>query len=232
VADDSLNDEGLADEARPDDDAPGPLDGAVGRVVSWLRAGYPDGVPQQDYVALLGLLQRKLTDTEVEDVVLRLTEDVASNESVVNRGVIEARMAEVLKGPPLDEDIARVSARLASAGWPLAPLHPDAAASHEGWPAPRRNLVERVVDWLRQGYPTGLPEHDYIALVALLRRRLTDAEVVQVSAELVRQGVVQPDRVDIGTAITRVTSELPADEDVERVRRYLDEHGWPTDLSL
>ncbi|HEY5484993.1 MAG TPA: DUF3349 domain-containing protein, partial [Propionibacteriaceae bacterium] len=31
------------------------------RVVGWLRAGYPDGVPQQDYVALLGILHRQLT---------------------------------------------------------------------------------------------------------------------------------------------------------------------------
>ena len=47
--------------SRTDDAAPG----AVARVLSWLRAGYPAGVPRGDYVALLGLLRRKLTDTEV-----------------------------------------------------------------------------------------------------------------------------------------------------------------------
>ena len=31
------------------------------RVLQWLRAGYPEGVPQQDYVALLGILRRTLT---------------------------------------------------------------------------------------------------------------------------------------------------------------------------
>ena len=37
----------------------------MARVVGWLRAGYPDGVPQQDYVALLGILHRQLTDDEI-----------------------------------------------------------------------------------------------------------------------------------------------------------------------
>jgi hypothetical protein len=232
VVDETVPDKPVPDE--PVSDEPG----AVGRVVSWLRAGYPDGVPQQDYVALLGLLQRSLTETEVDRVVRRLADDAAASEAVVNRNVIEQRIADLLKGPALDADIARVSARMASAGWPLAPLHPGVSnASAERYaeatvPAPRRSLVTRVVDWLREGYPTGVPEQDYIALVALLRRRLTDAEVVQVSRELVRHGVVLPDRVDIGTAITRVTAELPSEEDVQRVRRYLTDHGWPTDLGL
>ena len=37
----------------------------LSRIVAWLRAGYPTGVPEQDYVALLGLLRRRLTDDEV-----------------------------------------------------------------------------------------------------------------------------------------------------------------------
>ena len=35
-------------------------------------------------------------------------------------------------------------------------------------------ILNRVVAWLRRGYPSGVPEHDYIALLALQRRRLTD----------------------------------------------------------
>ncbi|MFC6007478.1 DUF3349 domain-containing protein [Angustibacter luteus] len=89
-----------------------------------------------------------------------------------------------------------------------------------------------MVDWLRTGYPKGLPERDYIALLALLRRRLTDGEVIHVGQQLIRDGVLPPDRADIGTAIVGITAELPADEDVERVRQYLTGHGWPTDLSL
>jgi hypothetical protein len=227
-----MSDDEAAQEAGAGESAPGTPNGVVGRVVSWLRAGYPDGVPQQDYVALLGVLQRSLTPTEMETVVRGLAEDAAANETLVNRGVIEQRIADVLKGPVLDADIARVSARLALAGWPLAPLHPDAASVVDTSPVARPTLVRRVVDWFREGYPSELPEHDYIALVALLRRRLTDLEVMEVSKELVREGMLSPDRVDIGTAITRVTSDLPSDEDIERVRGYLIDHDWPPDLSV
>ena len=35
-------------------------------IVAWLRAGYPDGVPQNDYIPLLALLSRRLTNDEVK----------------------------------------------------------------------------------------------------------------------------------------------------------------------
>ena len=31
------------------------MSGVVARVVGWLRAGYPTGVPEHDYVPLLGI---------------------------------------------------------------------------------------------------------------------------------------------------------------------------------
>ncbi len=202
--------------------------GVLGRVVSWLRAGYPDGVPQQDYIALLGVLRRNLTGNEVEQVVQGLTDDAASSDTLLTRQVIEQRIADVMKGPVLDSDVVRVSARLAAAGWPLAALDREADSA----PAPRANLITRIVGWLRSGYPEGLPERDYIPLVALLRRRLTDNEVMSVSRELISEGILSPDRVDIGTAISRVTENLPSDEDTERVRRYLTDHDWPSELGL
>lgn len=211
--------------------ANGGLDGVVRRAVSWLRAGYPDGVPKQDYVALLGVLRRSLTDTELDNVVNGLLEDANADQTLLNKGLIEARIADVLKGPILDEDVVRVSTRLAAAGWPLAALHPEPQAGHDVAP-PRLNLIERAVGWLRGGYPSGLPDHDYIALLALLRRRLTDAEVIQVGHQLIRDGVLSPDRADIGASILRLTSEMPSDQDIERVRSYLTEHGWPPELGF
>jgi hypothetical protein len=96
--------------------------------------------------------------------------------------------------------------------------------------AARTGLVSRVVDWLRSEYPTGLPERDFIPLLALLRRRLGDEEVSEVSRLLVRD-VAQPgDRVDIGSAIAQVTSELPSEADIERVRAHLVAHGWPVEF--
>lgn len=81
-------------------------------------------------------------------------------------------------------------------------------------------VLNSIVTWLRAGYPNGVPEQDYIPLLALLARRLTAEEVEAVAAELGRQG--DPIRTaDIGTLITKVTNELPRNEDVARVRDQL-----------
>ena len=78
--------------------------------------------------------------------------------------------------------------------------------------------VQRIVDWLREGFPTGVPPKDFIPLVALLRRRLTDAEVKQVAKSLRHAGIAPAGPVEIGAEITRVTNELPSKEDIRRVQ--------------
>ena len=65
-----------------------------------------------------------------------------------------------------------------------------------------------------------LPEQDYIPLLALLARRLTNEEVAAVATELGRQGAPIY-HADIGTLITKVTNEVPRNEDVARVRDQL-----------
>ena len=90
---------------------------AVRRVADWLRAGYPVGVPENDYVALLALLRRKLSEdevTEVADRVILLHPDGATQDAV------GAQIGALLSDEPHESDIARVSARLAAVGWPLA----------------------------------------------------------------------------------------------------------------
>ena len=203
----------------------------VQRVVAWLRAGYPDGVPQQDYVALLGILKRSLTDAELSEVVAELTDDAASGQQLLTRALVQQRIQDVVKGPVDDRDVVRVSARLASAGWPLA-SPPAGGVPPEAADDTSPGLVGRVVDWIRAGYPAGLPERDYVPLVALLRRRLSDDELRSVSTLLSENGVLAADRVDIGEAIVTVTSELPSEEDIERVRRYLVDHAGPGDLEV
>jgi hypothetical protein len=85
-------------------------------VVNFLRAGYPDGVPINDYVPLFALLRRRLTDDEVAEVAEAL---VATDDTDSGRA-LHAAISEITKEPPRNEDIARVSARLAAGGWPLA----------------------------------------------------------------------------------------------------------------
>jgi hypothetical protein len=210
-----------------------PTEGIVGRVVSWLRAGYPTGVPEQDYVPLLGILRRNLTPAEIDKVVDQLVSDATQAETAggsLGPVQLRDRVEHVLRGPALPEDLVRVSARLASAGWPLS-AGDDLVGSHPQTLV-RTGLVSRIVQWLREGYPAGLPEQDFVPLVALLRRRLTDDEVADVAHRLTVAGHLPATKVDVGTAIAVVTSELPSDEDITRVRSYLAGHGWPEDFPI
>lgn len=90
--------------------------GILQRVVGWLRAGYPEGVPDGDYVALFGLLRRKLTDEDLEAIVTELT--VGRPEPVTPEEIRELIRAHALQEPG-KKDVARVSSLLAAAGWPL-----------------------------------------------------------------------------------------------------------------
>lgn len=88
-------------------------------------------------------------------------------------------------------------------------------------------FLGKVVDWLREGYPTGIPAKDTIPVLALLRRRLTPQEVAEVAAELRAQGLMEPDRADVGSEITKITDELPHPEDLQRVFDHLAFRGFP-----
>jgi hypothetical protein len=88
-------------------------------------------------------------------------------------------------------------------------------------------FLTSVVAWLRAGYPDGIPPTDYVPVLALLTRRLSNDEVKLVARELMQRGDF--DHVDIGVLITQLTDELPAPEDVERVRERLVAKGWPLD---
>lgn len=83
-----------------------------------------------------------------------------------------------------------------------------------------------VLDWLREGYPAGIPPKDYIPLLALLRRRLTEDEVRAIADEI--SSLDGADTSEIGVQITRFTDAMPSPEDVARVEARLTEHhGWP-----
>jgi hypothetical protein len=88
----------------------------VDKIISWLRAGYPEGVPQHDYIPLLALLGSELTNDEVTLIIDELTfaADPESKEAV------KAAITAVTNTKPSDADINRVRARLAAGGWPLA----------------------------------------------------------------------------------------------------------------
>jgi hypothetical protein len=86
-------------------------------------------------------------------------------------------------------------------------------------------FLNSVVAWLRAGYPEGIPPTDYVPVLALLSRRLSNDDVKLVTRELIARGDF--DQVDIGVLITQITDELPTPGDVERVRERLAAKGWP-----
>ena len=88
----------------------------ITRIVGWLRAGYPEGVPQQDYQPLLALLGSQLTNDEVT----LIADELAFSSDPESADAIKKAITSVTHTPVHDSDIARVRAHLAAGGWPLA----------------------------------------------------------------------------------------------------------------
>lgn len=86
---------------------------------------------------------------------------------------------------------------------------------------PMSGLVSTFVAFVRAGYPQGVPQTDYIPLLALLRHRLSDEQVAAVATQVASTGDLNTDIAGIGAAITRITDELPSAEDLERVQHRL-----------
>ena len=87
-------------------------------------------------------------------------------------------------------------------------------------------FLTKVISWLRAGDPTGVPEHDYIPLFALLGYHLSDEELMAVADDLASSS--DPTSADaIKKAITAVTNTKPLESDIDRVRAHLAAGGWP-----
>jgi hypothetical protein len=94
-------------------------------ILNWLRAGYPGGVPGPDRVPLLALLRNTpLTEDEVREVVREITaaESHALADGAIDRDEIEQFIEGVAHHDGGPENIRRVAAKLAEAGWPLDSL--------------------------------------------------------------------------------------------------------------
>ncbi len=106
-------------------------------------------------------------------------------------------------------------------------------------------LLQAVIAFVRKGYPQGVPEHDYLPLFALLRRRLSEEEVAEIAAALIEdaaarravsrdpasqrpasQDAASQDPAAIREAIARLIREPPSETDIERVRARLGAAGW------
>jgi hypothetical protein len=94
----------------------------VPNLVAWLRAGYPEGVPEHDYVPLFALLGSQLTDEQIGAIA----EELAVSGELNSAQAIRAAIKAFTRMQPLGVDIERVRLRLADGGWRLGtPLADD-----------------------------------------------------------------------------------------------------------
>jgi hypothetical protein len=91
-------------------------------ILNWLRAGYPEGVPGPDRVPLLALLRSTpLTEDQIKEIVGHITDSESSalEDGEISKDEIEAFISEVTHHDAGPENVQRVAAKLAAAGWPL-----------------------------------------------------------------------------------------------------------------
>ncbi|OBB82628.1 DUF3349 domain-containing protein [Mycobacterium sp. 852002-30065_SCH5024008] len=90
------------------------MNGFLNSIVSWLRAGYPEGVPPTDTFPVLALLARRMSNDEVKEVACELIRRGEFDD--VDIGVLISKITDEL---PTPDDVERVRVRLEAQGWPF-----------------------------------------------------------------------------------------------------------------
>jgi len=91
-----------------------------------------------------------------------------------------------------------------------------------------RTVLDNVLGWLHEGYPEGVPPKDYFALLALLKRTLTEDEVVKAAQSVLKS--TEADTVtedEIRRAVHAVIEKEPNPEEIHQVAARLASVGWP-----
>ena len=89
-------------------------------------------------------------------------------------------------------------------------------------------VLDNVLGWLRRGYPEGVPPKDYFPLLALLKRSLTEEEVVRAAQSVLKS--TDADSVtedEIRAAVHQVIEKEPNPEEIHQVASRLASVGWP-----
>ena len=97
-----------------------PLPAVLQRVLDWLHAGYPAGIPPTDYYPLLAFLARSMTTDEVLEVVGALQGE-GNLEARPTAEDVRAAIETVTNSPALEADVRRVEAHLRESGWQAEP---------------------------------------------------------------------------------------------------------------
>jgi len=89
-------------------------------------------------------------------------------------------------------------------------------------------FLDNVLHWLHESYPEGVPPKDYFAVLALLKRSLTEEEVVKAAQSVLKS--TEGDSVtedEIRTAVHAVIDTEPNPEEIHQVAARLALVGWP-----
>jgi hypothetical protein len=91
-----------------------------------------------------------------------------------------------------------------------------------------QGVLDNVLAWLHDGYPQGVPQKDYFPLLALLKRSLSEDEVVKAAKSVLKS--TESDSVteaEIRAAVQAVIDKEPNPEEIHQVASRLASVGWP-----
>jgi hypothetical protein len=90
-------------------------------------------------------------------------------------------------------------------------------------------FLNNVLGWLHDGYPEGVPPKDYFALLALLKRSLTEEEVVKAAQSVLKSSSAADvvTEAEIHKAVQGVIDKEPNPEEIQQVASRLASVGWP-----
>jgi hypothetical protein len=104
------------------------------------------------------------------------------------------------------------------------------SASHDTERVTTTSLLASILNWLRAGYPEGVPGSDRVPLLALLRSTaLSDDQVKEVVRQITDSEPAghEIERDEIAEFIAELTDREPSDDDIRRVACRLAAGGWP-----
>lgn len=91
-----------------------------------------------------------------------------------------------------------------------------------------QSVLDNVLGWLHDGYPEGVPPKDYFPLLALLKRSLTEEEVVKAAQSILKTNDSETVTEDeIRDAVHSVIEKEPNPEEIRQVASRLASVGWP-----
>jgi uncharacterized protein (DUF2267 family) len=92
-----------------------------------------------------------------------------------------------------------------------------------------QSSFNNVIAWLNAGFPEGVPPKDHFALLALLKRTLSEDEVVAAARTILKGADADTPVTEqqIREAIAALIDEEPNPEEMHQVSSRLALVGWP-----